>query len=38
MEAWFEIGPGFDAMGLLESFGDRGLYRQARVQVERIEW
>ena len=38
MDAWLEIGPGFDLLAFLESWGQRGLYRQARVHVTSVEW
>jgi hypothetical protein len=38
IDAWLEVGPGFDLLALLESFGGRGLYRQARVYVAGIRW
>jgi hypothetical protein len=38
MDAWLEIGPGFDVLAFLEGFGKRGLYRQARVHVASVEW
>jgi hypothetical protein len=38
MTAWLEVGPGFDALAFLESFEERGLYRQAGVCVAGIEW
>jgi len=38
MDAWLEVGPGFEAMAFLESFGERGLYRQAKVHVAGVKW
>jgi radical SAM superfamily enzyme YgiQ (UPF0313 family) len=38
MDAWLEVGPGFDLLALLEGFGGRNLYRQAGVHVTRVEW
>jgi hypothetical protein len=38
MDAWLEIGLGFDVLAFLEGFGERGLYRQARVHVASVEW
>ncbi len=38
MDAWLEVGPGFDTMAFLEGFGGRNLYRQARVHVVGVEW
>jgi hypothetical protein len=38
MEAWLEIGPGFDVLAFLESWAERGLYRQAEVHVTGVEW
>jgi radical SAM superfamily enzyme YgiQ (UPF0313 family) len=38
MDAWLEVGPGFDLLALLESFEERNLYRQAKVYVAGVEW
>jgi hypothetical protein len=38
MDAWLEIGPGFDVLAFLESWGERTLYRQAEAYVTGIEW
>jgi hypothetical protein len=38
MDAWLDIGPRFDVMGFLASFGKRGLYRQAQVHTVSVEW
>jgi len=38
MDAWLEAGPGLDLLALLEGFGERNLYRQARVHVAGVEW
>jgi hypothetical protein len=38
MDAWLEVGPGFEPLAFFEGFGGRTLYRQARVHVVGVEW
>jgi hypothetical protein len=38
MDAWLEVGSGFDLLALLEGFGERNLARQARVYVAWVQW
>jgi hypothetical protein len=38
MDAWLEVGPGFEPLAFLEGFGGRTLYRQAGVHVVGVEW